>query len=138
MRPSPRDSRAALIFTCPTLTVRDSTGDNWNTFDFCVIVVCLLPFDSSGAAVLRLLRLLRVMKMFKSLPQLQIILNGLASGVSAITYVGVLMLLLYYLCAARFSEMGWGWGDPLTVLVVAHHNLLCVRLSIEDVCLRQS
>eukprot|EP01047_Picozoa_sp_COSAG01_P027939 COSAG01_NODE_1861_length_9039_cov_6.964094_10_plen_728_part_00 len=68
----------------------------WNSFDFAVVTVCLMPFGSDMVAVLRLLRLLRVLKLFKALPQLQIILSGLAQGMSSIGYIALLLILMFY------------------------------------------
>ena len=48
-------------------------------------------------AVLRLLRLLRVLKLFKAVPQLQIIMSGLAQGMGSIVWIALLLGLMFYL-----------------------------------------
>jgi hypothetical protein len=68
----------------------------WNVFDFVVVFACYMPFGGSAVAVLRLLRLLRVLKLFNNIPELQIILSGLAKGMSSVSYIGLLMFLLFY------------------------------------------
>ena len=44
-------------------------SDNWNNFDFVVMIVLLIPFQKGSALfVLRLLRVLRVLKIMTALP----------------------------------------------------------------------
>ena len=44
-------------------------SDNWNNFDFVVVIVLLIPFQRGSALfVLRLLRVLRVLKIMTALP----------------------------------------------------------------------
>lgn len=47
--------------------------------------------------LLRLLRLLRVLKLLKMVVELQMILKGLAAGMSSVGYVAMLMVLIFYL-----------------------------------------
>ena len=68
----------------------------WNVFDF-FIVVASMVMSSNAATLLRMLRLLRVLKIVKAVPQLQIILQGLSSGMSSIFYILLLLLLIFYL-----------------------------------------
>jgi len=70
--------------------------EGWNIFDFAVVALCYMPFAGSAVAVLRLLRLLRVLKLFNNIKELQIILSGLAKGMSSVSYIGLLMFLLFY------------------------------------------
>jgi len=70
--------------------------EGWNCFDFFVVAMCFMPFGGSAVAVLRLLRLLRVLKLFNNIKELQIILSGLAKGMSSVSYIGLLMFLLFY------------------------------------------
>ena len=76
-------------------------NSGWNTFDFVVVAGSLLPTGGAGSLVtmLRLLRLLRVLKLLKSLPQLAIIVNALIMGLSSIGFIGVILLLVFYLFA---------------------------------------
>ncbi|CAM9197022.1 unnamed protein product, partial [Heterosigma akashiwo] len=74
----------------------------WNTFDFIILVFCMPFMDlGSGGSVsfLRLMRLMRVTKIFKSIPELQIIVMGLALGVRSIGYIMMLLGLVFYLFA---------------------------------------
>lgn len=73
--------------------------NGWNVFDFFVVAACYLPTSWTGGAVavLRLLRLLRVLKLFKAVPQLQIIMSGLAQGMGSIVWIALLLGLMFYL-----------------------------------------
>lgn len=74
----------------------------WNCFDFLIVVGSLaLAGTSSGGMMqmLRLLRLLRVLKLVKAFPQLQVIVNALMMGLSSIGFIGIILLLVFYMCA---------------------------------------
>lgn len=73
--------------------------DNWNNFDFLIVVGSFVPAVGSFVPVLRLLRLLRVLKLVKRLPQLNIIINALINGLSSIGYIGVILFLVFYIFA---------------------------------------
>ncbi len=78
----------------------------WNTFDFVVVLLCM-PFFSqlmenkSGAIrlVSRLLRLVRIAKLLHAIPALNVIVRGLLSGMQSITFIGMLMVLVFYIYA---------------------------------------
>lgn len=73
----------------------------WNVFDTVVIVACLpfVPIGAKQIAVLRLLRLARLGKLFKRIPQLQMIMSGLFTGMKSIFYILVLEVLICYVYA---------------------------------------
>ena len=71
----------------------------WNTFDFVVVAGSFMPAAGSLVTMLRLLRLLRVLKLLKSLPQLAIIVNALIMGLSSIGFIGVILMMVFYLFA---------------------------------------
>ncbi len=77
-------------------------GDPWNVFDFAIVAVCFLPLDAQFAAVLRLVRVLRVLRLVTALPQLQILVAALLKSIPSMGYVGVLLLLHFYI----YSVMG--------------------------------
>ena len=107
----------------------------WNNFDFAIIVLCLpiIPTGSdSTVAVLRLFRLMRVMKLVGKIPQLQMIVKGLVSGMKSIGYIGVLLALVYYLYAvigiSFFAE-----NDPWHFRnLVVSFNTLFRMMTLED------
>lgn len=74
----------------------------WNVFDFVVVLACM-PFMpsaiSNNAQTLRILRLLRTFKLMKKIPRLQVILSGLGAGLESISYILLLMLLVFYMFA---------------------------------------
>jgi voltage-gated sodium channel len=77
-------------------------NDGWNVFDAFIVAASWIAFilNMGGeVAILRLLRLLRVLKLVKSLPQLAMIVNALIMGLSSIGYVGVILLLTFYVFA---------------------------------------
>jgi len=74
---------------------------NWNNFDFWLVFFCWIPFGGN-VAFLRLLRLMRLLKLVGKVKQLQVIVMGLAKGLSAVSYIILLMMLIFYL----FAVMG--------------------------------
>jgi len=74
-------------------------ADPWNVFDFAILLVCLLPLDGHYAAVLRLARVLRAMRLVSALPRLQLLVSALLKSLPSMTYVGLLLLLLFYVYA---------------------------------------
>jgi len=73
--------------------------DPWNVFDFTIVVLCLIPAVGPYAAVARLARVLRALRLITTIPRLQIIVNSLLKGLPSMTYVGLLLLLLFYVYA---------------------------------------
>jgi len=86
--------------------------DPWNIFDFAIVAVCFLPFDASGAAVLRLARLLRVLKLVRALPRLQVLVAALLKSIPSMGYVSLLLFLLFYVYAVA-GTMFFGANDPI-------------------------
>ena len=73
----------------------------WNNFDFVIVLACVPGlFDlGSQVVVLRLLRLMRLAKVFRKIPQLQMIVMGLVGGLKSISYIVLLLCLVFYLYA---------------------------------------
>jgi hypothetical protein len=73
----------------------------FNCFDF-VIVVAGLAFmgDTNAGAVgaLRLLRLVRLLTFIKGVPQLRVIVSGLAQGLKSVVYIVMVLCLVVYMC----------------------------------------
>ena len=86
--------------------------DPWNVFDFAIVAICFLPFNASGAAVLRLARLLRVLKLVKALPKLQVLVNALLKSIPSMGYVSLLLGMLFYVYAVA-ATMLYGANDPI-------------------------
>ena len=73
--------------------------DPWNVFDFTIVVVCFLPINASYAAVLRLARIMRALRLTTSVPQLQLIVGALIRSIPSMVFVGLLLVLLFYVYA---------------------------------------
>jgi len=87
--------------------------DGWNLFDFTIVVICFLPFQSSNfGAVLRLARVLRILKVVSAIPDLQVLISTVLRTIPSIGYVSLLALLHFYIygCLATFL---FGENDPL-------------------------
>ena len=87
-------------------------NDSWNIFDFIIVAAAFMPFGGGSIAILRLLRLLRVLKLVKALPKLQMLVGALLKSIPSMTYVSILLFLLFYIYAVAgvffFSE-----NDPV-------------------------
>jgi voltage-gated sodium channel len=73
--------------------------DPWNAFDFAIVAVCLLPVGAEYAAVLRLARVLRVLRLITAVPRLQLLVNALLRSLPSMTYVALLLCVLFYVYA---------------------------------------
>ncbi|CAM9495430.1 unnamed protein product, partial [Heterosigma akashiwo] len=85
----------------------------WNIFDFTTVLLCM-PFfhlGDSGVYLLRLLRLLRVNKLIKEVPQLEILVGGLAKGLVSTPYTVALVLLVFYMFGVA-AVFFFGANDP--------------------------
>jgi voltage-gated sodium channel len=72
----------------------------WNVFDFAIIAVCFLPLPNKKVAmVFRMARLLRALRLLTMLPRLQILVSALLKSIPSLGYVGILLLLHFYIYA---------------------------------------
>lgn len=87
--------------------------DRWNIFDFCIVTAAFMPVNAGQAVMaFRLLRLLRLLKLVRALPKLQILVIGLFKSLSSIVYIGMLMLLQFFLFAV-VAVLIFGKNDPI-------------------------
>lgn len=87
--------------------------DAWNCFDTLIVLLGFMPFTGGQAVtVLRLVRLLRVLKLVRALPKLRVLVIGLLKSLSSIVYIGMLLLLLFYLYAVVGVSL-FGSADPV-------------------------
>jgi voltage-gated sodium channel len=85
-----------------------------NFFDFIVIVICFMALvlskygngsgsdpevQGNGVQTLRLLRLLRLLKLLDGIPQLRIIVIGVYRGLTSISFIFSLLMLVFYIYA---------------------------------------
>ena len=87
-------------------------SDPWNTFDFLIVVVCFLPIGGQYAAVLRLARVLRAMRLVTAVPRLQLLVGSLLKSIPSLAYVGLLLVVLFYIYAVMGVFMFRG-NDPV-------------------------
>ncbi len=86
--------------------------DGWNVFDFVIVVVCFLPFDTKFIYVVRLVRILRVLRLITALPRLQVIVGALLRSVPSMGYVSALLFILFYIYAVMGVHL-FGANDPV-------------------------
>ncbi len=85
----------------------------WNLFDFTIIVVCFIPgVDARFAMVFRMARLLRVLRLLTALPRLQILVSALLKSIPSLGYVGILLLLHFYIYAVMGTFL-FKENDPI-------------------------
>ena len=84
---------------------------------------CVFLKLEGQAALLRLSRLLRVLKLLKMIEQLQIILRGLARGLTSIGYITMLLFLCFYLFGI-IGIMLFKESDPAHFSGLGHALLL--------------
>ncbi len=88
----------------------------WNVFDVVVVGAGWIPGIGPGATALRLVRILRVVRILSVVPDLRVVVRGLARSIAPIGAVTLLALMLFYL----YGMVGWllfheqnpaEWGD---------------------------
>lgn len=106
--------------------------DSWNVFDFIIVVICFLPFDTTFIYVARLVRILRVLRLITVLPRLQIIVGALLRSIPSMGYVSTLLFILFYIYAVMGVHF-FGRNDPqhFSDLYVALLSLFRV-VTLED------
>ena len=87
-------------------------NDPWNVFDFLIVAACFMPVEAQYVMVLRLARLLRVLKLVRALPKLQVLVGALLKSIPSMAYVGLLLMLLFYVYAVAATFM-FGANDPV-------------------------
>jgi voltage-gated sodium channel len=89
---------------------QDFFKEGWNVFDFVVIGAAFLPGLRQNATLLRLVRLLRVVRLVSVLPELRVLIAGMARALPPIGSMGVLAILFIYV----YGMLGWIlFGDEI-------------------------
>ena len=89
----------------------------WNIFDTLIVTVSLIPIDNSELAVVgRLIRIFRALRMISIIPELRLLLNSLLKALPQLSYVMLLMFIIFYIYAAIGSTFFATinpqlWGD---------------------------
>ena len=84
----------------------------WNVFDFTIVAICFLPIGAQFAMVFRMARVLRTLRLLTTLPRLQILVNALIKSIPSLGYVGVLLLLHFYIYAVMGTFL-FQRNDPI-------------------------
>jgi len=72
----------------------------WNIFDFVIVVITLLPLESSSfAAIARLMRVFRILRLFTARPELKAIIDMLIKAIPSIIDIVILMFIIFYIYA---------------------------------------
>jgi len=95
---------------------QDFFREGWNVFDFIVIGAAFAPGLRQNATLLRLVRLLRVVRLVSVLPELRVLIAGMARALPPIGSMGVLALLFLYVYGMLGTILFGGeiperWGD---------------------------
>ncbi len=96
---------------------RDFFKSAWNVFDTLIVFVSLIPIDNSDMALAgRLIRIFRVLRMVSIIPELRLLLNSLVKAMPQLSYVMMLMFIIFYIYGAIgstfFAEINETlWGD---------------------------
>ncbi|MFC5995406.1 ion transporter [Pseudonocardia hispaniensis] len=78
--------------------------DPWNTFDFVVVAVALVP-ASGPFAVLRSLRVLRALRLVSAVPSLRRVIGGLLTAMPGMMSITVLLALILYVAGVMGTAL---------------------------------
>jgi len=73
--------------------------NNWNNFDFIIVVGSLILYNTSFISVLRIFRVLRILRTITSVPTLRRIVSALFMAIPTISSVILLMGIIFYVYA---------------------------------------
>ena len=73
--------------------------DNWNVFDFTIIVLSLIPAVGTFAVVARLARLMRLLRLVSAVPELRLIVTTLVRSIPGMLHIVAVMSVLSYIYA---------------------------------------
>ncbi len=122
---------AVTLFFLLELSIRFIASDDkrnffkngWNIFDALIVVVSLIPIEDSEMALIgRLVRVFRVLRMISIVPELRILINSLLKAMPQLSYVMLLMFIIFYIYGAVgsffFNHINPVlWGDIATSML---------------------
>lgn len=122
---------AVTLFFLLEITIRFVASDDkknffksgWNIFDALIVVVSLIPIEDSEMALIgRLVRVFRVLRMVSIVPELRILINSLIKAMPQLSYVMLLMFIIFYIYGAVgsffFNTINPVlWGDIATSML---------------------
>lgn len=83
-------------------STRQYLRDGWNWFDVFVTAAAFVPETTGASTILRILRVLRILRLVRTIPELRLIVSVLVRSIASMTYIGLLMLICFYV----FAVMG--------------------------------
>ena len=72
--------------------------DGWNVFDFIIVSFSMLPTNGS-LSILRVFRIFRSLRLIKAVPKLRFIVNALFHSLPSLSWIFVLLSLVFYVFA---------------------------------------
>lgn len=108
---------AFLLFFVVELSLRitaegmDFFRGKWNWFDFCIVLISLLPFVGNLSA-LRALRILRALRLLTAVPVFQKILTGIGLAFRNSAPVAIVLAVIMYVYGVLSSKL-FGAVDPV-------------------------
>ncbi len=101
----------------------DFFKDNWNLFDFIIVLISIIPLDSfESAAIARLLRIFRVLRLISVNDNIKKLLTALEGAIPSIINIVLLMFIVFYIYAVLgnqfFGDLKSGlWSDFSTSML---------------------
>jgi len=110
---------------CSFKDKKNCVRDGWFVFDSILVLLMVMETwimlivmaavggesPMGGTSILRLFRLLRLsrlMRMLRSLPELMILIKGMATAMKSVAYVMALLIILTYVFAIAFTQLAVG------------------------------
>ncbi len=96
---------------------QDFFKSGWNVFDITIIIFSVIPLEfSEGILVVRLLRIFRVLRLISFIPELRNLIDSLFASLQKISYITLLMFIIFYIYAnagsLMFSHINYElWGN---------------------------
>lgn len=96
-------------------SARKFFSNGWNIFDTIIVVGSLIPAGGSGVLLARLLRVFRVLRLVSIIPELRLLINALLRAIPQMSYIALLMFVIFYIYGAvgsfifeDINEVLWG------------------------------
>lgn len=90
--------------------------NGWNLFDTLIVIGSLIPLDNAQTVLIgRLLRVFRVLRLVSVVPELRSLINALLKAIPRMSYIALLMFVIFYIYGAvgsiffgSINEALWG------------------------------
>lgn len=86
--------------------------DAFNLFDFLIVAICFVPFQSKAVYVLILVRVFRTFRIFRAFPNLRPVMKGIVKSLSSVFFVAILLIVMIYIYAVLGVSL-FGSVDPV-------------------------